>query len=99
MLTNYDIEKVCEKLDLPIIGVFMKDDLPKQRKVGSYIINMDNSDGEGTHWVFAKIFSDTDRFDDSSSDDEKIGYRYCGALYFDPFGIGMPEEISDFLKP
>lgn len=99
MLTNYDIEKICEKLDLPLVGVFMKDDLPKKRKIGSYIINMDNSSGEGTHWVFAKIFSDSDRFDSSSSSSDDNSFRYCGALYFDPFGIGMPVEIEDFLKP
>ena len=99
MLTNYDIEKICEKLDLPLVGVFMKDQLKNEkRKVGSYVINLDDSDGDGTHWVFAKIFSDSDRFDDSSSEEEEAK-RYCGALYFDPFGIGMPLEIEDFLKP
>ena len=99
MLTNYDIEKICDKLDLPLVGVFMKDELPKQRKLGSYVINMDDSSGEGTHWVFAKIFSDSDRFDDSSSSSDDSSYKYCGALYFDPFGIGMPVEIEEFLKP
>lgn len=98
MLTNYDIEKICEKLDLPLVGVFMKDDLPQTRKIGSYIINMDNSDGEGTHWVFAKIFCD-----DNDDDNEFIlndkSYKYCGALYFDAFGIGMPQEIEKFLEP
>jgi hypothetical protein len=102
MLTNYDIEKICDKLDLPLVGVFMKDELPSKRNVGSYIINMDSSDGDGTHWVFVKIFSDSDRFESSSdSSDSSDGnvHRYCGALYFDPFGIGMPLEIEKFLKP
>lgn len=55
MITDYDIKVICEKLNLPIKGVFTKDELPKNPKNGSYYINMDNSDGEGTHWVFAKI--------------------------------------------
>jgi hypothetical protein len=100
MLTNYDIEKICEKLDLPLVGVFMRDTLPKERKIGSYVINMDSSEGDGTHWVFAKIFCDSDRFDSGSdSDDSSIQNKYCGCLYFDSFGIGMPKEVEEFLKP
>jgi putative N-acetylmannosamine-6-phosphate epimerase len=100
MLTNYDIEKISEKLDLPLIGVFMRDELPKERKIGSYIINMDSSEGDGTHWVFAKIFCDSDRFDtDSDSDDSVEINKYCGCLYFDSFGCGMPLEVEEFLKP
>lgn len=96
-----DIETIFEKLDLPLVGIFMRDELPKQRKIGSYIINMDSSDGDGTHWVFAKIFCDADRFDDSSdsSNGSANAHRYCGCLYFDPFGLGMPLEVEEFLKP
>jgi hypothetical protein len=100
MLTNFDIEKICDKLDLPLVGVFMRDTLPKERRIGSYIINLDDSQGDGTHWIFAKIFSDSDRFYDSDSDDlNNNNYKYCGALFFDPFGIGMPVEVENFLKP
>jgi len=100
MLTNYDIEKIAEKLDLPLIGVFMRDELPTQRKIGSYVINLDSSEGDGTHWVFAKIFCDADRSDsDSDSDDESSINKYCGCLYFDAFGFGMPIEVENFLKP
>jgi hypothetical protein len=50
--------------------------------VGSYYINLQNSnEGNGTHWVFARIFP-------------------CGkAVYADSFGIAMPLEVKDFLKP
>lgn len=99
MLTNYDIEQITDKLDLPLVGIFMRDELPTKRKVGSYIINMDDSKGDGTHWVFAKIFCDADRFNNSDSDSDTEGHRYCGCLYFDPFGIGMPIEVEAFLKP
>ena len=94
MLSNFDIERLCEKLDLPIIGVFQKDklvDVPRQ--IGSYYINQQNSDdGDGTHWVFAKIYSDDDRVGDNDG-------GYANALYFDPFGLDMSEEVKEFLKP
>jgi hypothetical protein len=81
-LTNLEIEDICKSVGLPIIGVFSKDLLPKERRVGSYYINMQNHDeGNGSHWVFARIFD-------------------CGkAIYYDSFGIAMPIEVEEFLKP
>ena len=97
MLTNFDIERICNRLDLPIIGVFNKDELANQeRKIGSYYINMqDSDDGCGTHWVLAKIYSDDDRSSDNDDKEESV----ANALYFDSFGIGMPKEVASFLKP
>jgi hypothetical protein len=57
MLSNFDIENICNQLKLPLVGVFSKDKLPDKRFIGSYYINMENyDDGNGTHWVFARIF-------------------------------------------
>jgi hypothetical protein len=102
MLTNFDIERICKKLELPIVGVFSKNELYNiPRKVGSYYINMmddDKVDGEGnngSHWVLAKIYCDDDR--DDREEDE--GNGLCNALYFDAFGFGMPKAVSAFLKP
>lgn len=96
MLSNFDIERICGKLNLPIVGVFNKDTLPKDKKIGSYYVNMQNSnDGQGTHWVMFKIYGKDSRsklFDDA-------GPKVCDALYFDSFGIGCPKEISEYLKP
>lgn len=59
MLSNFDIEKLSDRLKLPIVGVFSKNELPELHEVGSYYINLQNSDdGNGTHWTFAKIFDD-----------------------------------------
>ena len=87
MLSNTDIERIAnDELELPIIGVFSKDLLPKERYEGSYYINMQNSeDGGGSHWVLAKILKDNDG-------DHK-------AIYFDSFGVGMPKEVEAFLSP
>ena len=101
MLSNFAIEKLARKLELPIVGVFSKDELKTQpRMLGSYYINLmdsDKTDGEGnngSHWVFAKIYSDDDR--DSDSGEEEVP---TNALYFDPFGVGMPKVVAEFLRP
>ena len=61
MMTNVDLENMADKLGLPIVGVFSKDELigddKAPRQIGSYYINMqDSTEGNGTHWIFAKIF-------------------------------------------
>lgn len=81
-LTNLELEEIAKSLNLPLVSCCSKDQLPKRRIVGSYYINLQNHDeGNGTHWVFARIFP-------------------CGkAIYFDSFGVYMPTEVKDFLKP
>lgn len=95
MLSNFDIEKMCAKLDLPIIGVYQKDllkDAPMN--IGSYYVNQQNSsDGDGTHWVLIKIYCDDDRYEDND------GLKVAKALYFDPFGLNMSKEVGEFLAP
>jgi hypothetical protein len=97
MLTNFDIEKKAKQMDLPIIGVFSKDDLPKKHEVGSYYVNLQNkNDGDGTHWCLAKIYCDADK------EENKVrveGDKICNALWFDPFGLDMPKEVRAFLNP
>tara|TARA_R110002167_G_scaffold172178_4_gene370454 strand:+ start:2278 stop:2724 length:447 start_codon:yes stop_codon:yes gene_type:complete len=57
MISNFDLEKIADDMHLDLIGVFSKDNLPKERIVGSYIINLqDQDDGGGTHWTAFKIF-------------------------------------------
>jgi hypothetical protein len=94
MLTNFDIEKIGNKLDLPIVGVYSKDELANiKRKIGSYYINMQNSDeGQGTHWVLAKIYTD----EEPDTEDSEVDVK---CLYFDSFGLGPAKEVSKFLSP
>ena len=57
MLSNIELEEMAQKDGLDLIGVFSKNKLPTERRVGSYIINMqDYEDGNGSHWVTFKIF-------------------------------------------
>jgi hypothetical protein len=104
MLSNFALERIAKKLELPIVGVFSKDELKERPRIlGSYYINLmdsDKTDGEGnngSHWVFAKIYSDNDR--DSEDSDSGEDVKDCKALYFDPYGCGMPKDVSNFLKP
>jgi hypothetical protein len=97
MLSSYDIEVLCDKLELPLVGVYSKDKLPKEREVGSYYINLQNdADGDGTHWVLAKIYCDKEREENKVREEKDL---ICNALYFDPFGISPPIEVVEFLKP
>ena len=102
MLTNIDIERICKKLDLPIVGVYSKNELYNiPRKTGSYYINLmddnkvDGNGENGSHWVLAKIYCDDDR----DEAEEESRHKLCHALYFDSFGFGMPKAVSSFLKP
>jgi hypothetical protein len=55
--SSTDLERTAQILKLPLVGVYSKDTLPDRCYVGSYIINMEDSDvGNGTHWVLLKIF-------------------------------------------
>jgi hypothetical protein len=50
--TNLELEDLAKKMKINLVGVFSKDQLPKSKSVGGYILNLqDNEDGGGTHWV------------------------------------------------
>ena len=53
-LTDYDLRGFAKQLKIPFFrGVFMRDSLPQggPRKNESAIVNLDTSEGAGTHWV------------------------------------------------
>ena len=61
----------------------MKDEVPNSLpKNASLIINIDNEDGDGTHWVC--VFHDI----------KKDGY----IEYFDSFGLSPPEKVLNMMK-
>lgn len=56
-LTDVDLIKYAKLLKIPHFrGVFMRNALPKHgpRKYESAIVNLDDADGPGTHWVAYK---------------------------------------------
>ena len=63
-LTNYDIMNICNTLGIKLNGIYMKDDLPSNVKDGNYILNLQNHDQVGTHWVgFFKLKNNIYWFD------------------------------------
>ena len=56
-LTNFEIQKYYQN-DLRFIGIYSRDNLPKI-KDGTYIVNLDEYSGIGTHWV-AFYFNNND---------------------------------------
>ena len=62
MLTDVQIKELSKRMNIPLEGVYFKDELPQNLKVNkTYIINLQDSEtdeGElnsGTHWTFLQI--------------------------------------------
>ena len=49
-LTNFEIQKYYEN-EPRLNGVFSRDNLLKQKKDGTYVINLDEYEDIGTHWI------------------------------------------------
>ena len=85
-LTNVDLLRAAEKYDIPLRGIFSKDQPPQELEVGGYIINLENSHDSfgrklnGSHWV---AFWKEPR----------------EVVYFDSFGFAPAWETQYLLKP
>lgn len=85
-MTNHQLLDHSIRLGLPLVGIFNKDKLPKERKEGFYVINLQDdydehgNDLDGTHWT---VFL--------------IERNKCA--YFDSFGFNPPAQVQLFLKP
>ena len=49
--TNTQLIDFAEKMGLPLNNILMRDEMNHLNKDGFYIINLDNSNGNGTHWT------------------------------------------------
>jgi len=49
-LNNFEIENMCKTLKIPLVGVFMNDELPNHLIYGNFIVNLQNSNKSGSHW-------------------------------------------------
>ena len=67
LLSNFDILDICKYFRLPLCGIFMKNQLPKIKKIGYYVVNMASSTdfNGGTHWVVLCIIPDKRFYFDS----------------------------------
>ena len=87
-MTNYELYNEAQKLDLPNFKYFMSNELVKaspgkENECG--IVNLDDSDGVGTHHICYWI-----------SMDEDTGQRQH--MCFDSFGVAPPTELIDYMK-
>lgn len=84
LTTNYDLMDAASKYQIPLLGVYSKDKIPKYPlRSGGMIFNLEDSTGGegGTHWV--SIFFNPSR---------------KKAIYFDPFGFQPPTSVIEAFK-
>lgn len=88
-LTDVDLLKYVKKLKIPNFrGVFMRNDLPKSKpwKLECGILNLDNKDGPGTHWVAyskkGKNISYFDSFGNLQPPQELVTYFDVGSIKY-----------------
>ncbi len=48
---NFQLEEYANKLGLPLKNILMRDEMNKLNEDGFYIINLDSSNNQGTHWT------------------------------------------------
>ena len=96
-LSNIDIEKICEQLNLPLRGVYSKDLLPKVLHEGYYIINLtDHRNSAMGHWT-GFYFSSASR--SRGKGETQSPFDGGVSLYFDSFGFVPPKEIEMVFSP
>jgi hypothetical protein len=49
--TNTQLINFAEKMKLPLNNILMRDEMNELKNDGFYIINLDDSNGNGTHWT------------------------------------------------
>ena len=87
-LTNIEISEYYK--NEPIFnGVYSRNNLPKTIKKGAYVINLDEYENTGTHWVSLFV---KPKYTTGSSSLERT-------VYFDSFGVEhIPKEINKFIR-
>ena len=91
MLTDTQIEELSKRMDIPLAGVYFKDEIPKKLETNkTYIVNLQDStddDGNfnsGTHWTMFQV--------------NKYPTGKTEAIFFDPYGAEPSENIKKLVK-
>ena len=88
LLTNIEINEYY-KNEPRFNGVYSRNNLPNKIKKGAYVINLDEYENTGTHWV--SLFVKPKYTTESSSSERTV--------YFDSFGVEhIPKEINNFIR-
>jgi len=91
MLTDEQLKDLCGKMNVPLEGVYFKDELPRKLKYNcAYIINLENSvdkdgdENEGTHWTTLQV--------------AKYPNGKIEPIFFCPYGAPPSESVIKFVK-
>jgi hypothetical protein len=78
-------------MNIPLEGVYFKDELPKKLKTNrTYIINLQDSEtddgtpNDGTHWILLQV--------------QETPKGQINPFYFDPYGVEPPEVVKERIK-
>lgn len=86
MLTNFELEDLAKKYQIPNFAVLSKDEFKGKLQSGNYILNMENEKDEfgnyndGSHWVAVFVS------------------KYYDCCYFDSFGFQPPQVVLKQLR-
>ena len=87
-LTNIEISEYYAN-EPRFNGVYSRNNLPNKIKKGAYVINLDEYENTGTHWV--SLFVKPKYTTESSSSERTV--------HFDSFGVEhIPKEINKFIR-
>ena len=87
LLTNIEISEYY-KNEPRFNGVYSRNNLPNKIKKGAYVINLDEYENTGTHWVSLFV---KPKYTTESSSSERTAY-------FDSFGVEhIPKEVDKFI--
>ncbi len=91
MLNNEQLEELCQKMGVPLEGVYFKNELPRNLKYNkAYIINLDDSiddegkESDGTHWTCLQV--------------NQYPTGRIEPFFFDPYGAPPSENVKKFVK-
>ena len=89
-LTDKALRELCKRMDIPLADICFKDDLPKKLEFNkAYIINLEDEydeDGKrngGSHWTTLQL----NKYPNGKEE----------GIYFDPYGVGKPQDIKMLL--
>lgn len=55
ILSNFEIDKIFKYLKIDKYKIISKDELKKDININNYVINLSNSNEQGTHWTSLKL--------------------------------------------
>ncbi len=64
-LNDKEIIELSKKNNIKVLGIYNKDIVPNDLSEGWYILNLDDSDGSGTHWTTFLISKNNNIYFDS----------------------------------